>query len=107
MNYAPAGNALGGRLDRRVPVRFDLLPLCGALVVSVSGYRARKRGDHHPDRKRIFDSWRLALIQAIHAIAALVNYIEPFYNRRRRHSTLSGDLPERFLEKWISAQHAQ
>ena len=40
------------------------------------------------------------------AIADLFDYIEPFYNRRRRHSTLVGDSPARFLENWISAQHA-
>lgn len=103
----PQEMPLGGVRIDAYRCEFDLLPLCGALVVSVSGYRARKRGDHHPDLKRILDPWRLALIQAIHAIAALVDYIELFYNRRRRHSTLSGDLPARFPEKWISAQHAQ
>ena len=45
---------------------FDLLPMCGALAVSVSGYRAWKRGGH-PDRKRLFDTQLLTLIQAIHA----------------------------------------
>jgi transposase InsO family protein len=40
-------------------------------------------------------------------IADLFEYIEPLYNRRRRHSPLGGKSPERFLENWISAQHAQ
>ena len=33
------------------------------------------------------------------------DYIEPFYNRRRRHSTLGYASPEDFLTDWISAQH--
>lgn len=39
------------------------------------------------------------------AMADLFDYIEPFYNRRRRHSTLDGASPVKFLEDWISAQH--
>jgi len=41
------------------------------------------------------------------AIADLFDYIEPFHNHSRRHSTLGGNSPARFLENWISAQHAQ
>lgn len=41
------------------------------------------------------------------AIADLFDYIEPFYNRKRRHSTLGYVSPARFLEDWSSAQHEQ
>lgn len=45
---------------------FALAEMCAVLGVSVSGYRAWKRGGK-PDRKRLADSQMLALIQAIHA----------------------------------------
>ena len=35
----------------------------------------------------------------------LFDYIEPFYNRRRRHSTLGYKSPTQFMNDWISAQH--
>ena len=41
------------------------------------------------------------------AIADLFEYIEVFYNRSRRHSTLQSKSPVRFLQDWISAQHEQ
>ena len=41
------------------------------------------------------------------AEADLFDYIEPFYNRKRRHSTLGYASPEKFLEDWISTQHEQ
>lgn len=41
------------------------------------------------------------------ATADLFDYIEPFYNRKRRHSTLGYVSPVHFLEKWISNQHEQ
>ena len=46
--------------------RFALAELCEVLGVSISGYRAWKRGGA-PDRKRLTDSQMLALIRAIHA----------------------------------------
>lgn len=45
---------------------FALSELCGVLDVSISGYRAWKRGGR-PDRKRLTDRQILALIRAIHA----------------------------------------
>jgi transposase InsO family protein len=45
---------------------FELAELCAALNVSVSGYRAWKRGGK-PSRKRLTDAQLLALIRAIHA----------------------------------------
>lgn len=39
------------------------------------------------------------------AEADLFDYIEPFYNRRRQHSTLGYVSPMKFLENWISTQH--
>ena len=37
----------------------------------------------------------------------LFDYIEMFYNRRRRYSTLGYASPAKFLENWISTQHEQ
>ena len=45
---------------------FDLANLCDVLDVSMSGYRAWKRGGT-PDRKRLTVAQLLALIRAIHA----------------------------------------
>ncbi|MCZ2438921.1 MAG: IS3 family transposase [Burkholderiales bacterium] len=42
-----------------------------------------------------------------HAQADLFAYIEVFYNRSRRHSTLGYSSPVRFLENWISKHAAQ
>ncbi len=44
---------------------FALVEMCDVLDVSISGYRAWKRGGR-PDRKRLTDSQMLILIQAIH-----------------------------------------
>ena len=41
------------------------------------------------------------------AIADAFDYIEPFYNRRRRHSTLGYASPQQFLNDWIRRQHEQ
>lgn len=41
------------------------------------------------------------------ARADLFDYIEPFYNRKRRHSTLGYASPEKFLENWLSTQHGK
>jgi transposase InsO family protein len=47
-------------------LRYPLVDMCEVLDVSVSGYRAWKRGGR-PDRKRLTDAQMLALIRAIHA----------------------------------------
>lgn len=39
------------------------------------------------------------------ATADIFEYIEVFYNRKRRHSTLGYRSPTQFLKDWISAQH--
>ena len=41
------------------------------------------------------------------AIADVFDYIEPFYNRKRQHSTLGYVSPVKFLESWVSTQHEQ
>ena len=38
------------------------------------------------------------------AMADLFNYIEMFYNRSRRHSTLCYRSPSQFLQHWITTQ---
>lgn len=39
------------------------------------------------------------------AIADVFEYIEVFYNRSRRHSTLGSRSPIQFMQDWIAAQH--
>jgi transposase InsO family protein len=39
--------------------------------------------------------------------AASFEYIEVFYNRTRRHSTLDYKSPMQFLEDWRLAQHEE
>lgn len=41
------------------------------------------------------------------AVADLFDYIEVFYNRSRRHSTLDYRSPVAFLQNWITTQHGQ
>jgi putative transposase len=41
------------------------------------------------------------------AIVDLFDYIEVFYNRSRRHSTLGYHSPVQFLQHWITHQHEQ
>ena len=44
---------------------YPLLAMCETLTVSISGYRAWKRGGS-PNRKRLSDAQMLTLIQSIH-----------------------------------------
>jgi transposase InsO family protein len=39
------------------------------------------------------------------AVADLFDYVEVFYNRSRRHSTLGYRSPVQFLQDWITTQH--
>lgn len=39
------------------------------------------------------------------ATADIFEYIEVFYNRKRRHSTLGYRSPTQFMKDWVSAQH--
>jgi putative transposase len=39
------------------------------------------------------------------ATADIFEYIEVFYNRKRRHSTLGFRSPTQFMKDWLSAQH--
>ena len=39
------------------------------------------------------------------AMVDAFEYIEVFYNRKRRHSTLGYKSPVQFMENWISSQH--
>jgi len=39
--------------------------------------------------------------------AAVFEYIEVFYNRKRKHSTLDYRSPAQYLEQWIRAQDLQ
>ena len=41
------------------------------------------------------------------ARADMFDYIEVFYNRSRRHSTLGYKSPIRFLQNWIKTEHEQ
>jgi putative transposase len=41
------------------------------------------------------------------AKADIFDYIEPFYNRKRLHSTLGFASPANFLQHWINVQHEQ
>ena len=45
---------------------YALSEMCSVLAVSISGYRAWKRGGQ-PDRKRLTDGQMLALIRSLHA----------------------------------------
>ena len=62
---------------------FPLPDMCEVLAVSVSGYRAWRRGGK-PDRTRLSDPQAVALIKSIHA------EVRAAYGSRRMHRELQG-----------------
>jgi putative transposase len=68
---------------------------CWDNAPSESFFNSLKNGRVHGTRYRT----------RIEVQADLFDYIEPFYNRRRRHSTPGYASPVKFLENWISTQH--
>jgi putative transposase len=60
-----------------------------------------------------FNSYKNERVHGTHyetradTITDAFDYIEPFYNRRRRHSTLGYASPQQFLNDWIRRQHEQ
>jgi transposase InsO family protein len=63
--------------------QYPLPDMCEVLTVSISGYRAWRRGGK-PDRKRLTDPQALALIRSIHA------EVKAAYGSRRIHRELQG-----------------
>jgi hypothetical protein len=57
--------------------------MCDVLAVSISGYRACKRGGK-PDRTRLTDPQAVALMKSIHA------EVKAAYGSRRMHRELQG-----------------
>jgi putative transposase len=85
---------------------FSLAEMCGVLDVSISGYRAWKRGGK-PERKRLTDTQMLALIQAIH-VETKGAYGSPrmFRELRVRGYPASKERVERLMqENGIKAKH--
>jgi len=62
---------------------YPLPTLCEVLAVSVSGYRAWKRGGK-PERTRLTDPQAVALMKSIHA------QVKAAYGSRRMHRELQG-----------------
>lgn len=62
---------------------FPLPDMCDVLTVSISGYRAWRRGGT-PDRTRLTDPLAVALIKSIHA------EVKASYGSRRMHRELQG-----------------
>lgn len=86
--------------------RYALAELCGALDVSISGFRAWKRGGT-PQRKRLTEKQTLAMIRAIHAEFKGA-YGSPRIVRelRQRGYTASKERVERLMrEHGIRARH--
>ncbi|MBZ0090672.1 MAG: IS3 family transposase [Sulfuricellaceae bacterium] len=85
---------------------FELAELCVVLDVSVSGYRAWKRGGK-PDRKRLTDPQMLALIRAIHAeLKGAYGSPRMVRELRARGFSASKDRVERLMrENGIRARH--
>ena len=92
-------------IDAQSP-SFPLSEMCDALDVSVSGYRAWKRGGR-PDRKRLTDSQMLALIRSIHKESKGA-YGGPRVVRelrKRRFSASKGRVERLMRENGIHARH--
>lgn len=85
---------------------FALAEMCAVLGVSVSGYRAWKRGGK-PDRKRLTDTQMLALIQAIHAeLKGAYGSPRMVRELRERGFSASKERVERLMrENGIRARH--
>ncbi|MFZ6755998.1 IS3 family transposase [Undibacterium sp. Ji50W] len=85
---------------------FALSDMCKILEVSISGYRAWKRGGI-PDRKRLTDEQMLALIRAIHAeIKGAYGSPRMVRELRLRGFTASKERVERLMrENNIRARH--
>lgn len=85
---------------------FALAEMCAVLDVSISGYRAWKRGGT-PDRKRLTDSQLLALIRAIHAeLKGAYGSPRMVRELRRRGFSASKERVERLMrENDIRARH--
>ena len=62
---------------------FPLPDMCTVLAVSISGYRAWRRGGK-PDRTRLSDAQAIVLIKSIHA------EVSAAYGSRRMHLELQG-----------------
>ena len=58
----------------------------------------------YPDIRHKIGNILMLLGRRDEAIADLFDYIEVFYNRSRRHSTLCYRLPIQFLQDWITKQ---
>ena len=87
-------------------LRYPLVDLCEVLNVSVSGFRARKRGGR-PDRKRLTDLQMLALIRAIDAeIRGAYGSPRMVWELRARGFPASKERVERLMrENGIHARH--
>lgn len=86
--------------------RFALIEMCAALDVSVSGYRAWKRGGK-PECKRLTDNQMLAVIRAIHAeIKGAYGSPRMVRELRLRGFTAGKERVERLMrENGIRARH--
>ena len=86
--------------------RFALIEMCVVLDVSVSGYRAWKRGGK-PERKRLTDNQMLAVIRAIHAeIKGAYGSPRMVRELRLRGFTAGKERVERLMrENGIRARH--
>jgi transposase InsO family protein len=85
---------------------FALTEMCTVLNVSISGYRAWKRGGT-PDRKRLTDSQMLAVIRAIHAeLRGAYGSPRMVRELRRRGFAAAKERVERLMrENGIRARH--